>query len=62
MKAVARARHETVNRLFKHYGILERTFRHRVELHGKVFLAVANLVQASIMLEQPLFDVGYYDN
>jgi len=62
MKAAARARHENVNRLFKYWGILERTFRHRVDLHGKVFLAVANLVQASILLEQPSFEVYYYDN
>jgi hypothetical protein len=61
MKAVARARHETVNRLFKHFGILERRFRHRVTLHGRVFLAVSNIVQASIQLEEPIFDVEYYD-
>ena len=62
MKGVARARHETVNRLFKNWGILERRFRHRVDLHGRVFVAVANLVQASLQLEEPTFQVNYYDN
>jgi len=61
MKAKARARHEAVNHLFKNWGILERRFRHNKLLHGKVFGAVANLVQASIMTGHPVFDVRYKD-
>jgi hypothetical protein len=62
MKQAARCRHEAVNRLFKHWGILERRFRHQVQLHGRVFMAIANLVQASIILGEPSFQVDYYDN
>ena len=62
VKAVARARHENVNRLFKNFGILERRFCHRVELHGLVFQAVANVIQASILLEKPVFDICCCDN
>lgn len=61
MKADARARHETINGMFKQFGVLERCFRHRVSLHGKVFLAVANLVQATIQLEHTPFQVDYCD-
>jgi hypothetical protein len=61
MKAVARARHETVNRRFKQFSILERRFRHQVEKHGMVFAAVSNITQLSIQLSEPLFDVDYYD-
>ena len=62
MKAVARARHETVNRLFKNYGILRQTFRHSKEDHGRVFLAVANIAQAQLQIEEPSFSVTYNDN
>lgn len=61
MKARARARHEAVNGRLKQFAILERRFRHNVQLHGKVFMAVANVVQAAIQLEQPPFQVDYYD-
>jgi hypothetical protein len=62
MKAEARARHETVNGRFKQFGVLERRFRHKIHLHGKVFMAVANLVQAAIQGQHPTFQVDYYDN
>lgn len=62
MKQKARSLHEAVNGRFKMFGALSRTFRHRRHLHSQVFMAVANLVQASIMLDGPPFRVDYNDN
>jgi hypothetical protein len=62
IKAVVRARHETVNRRLKQFGILSQRFRHSRFLHNIVFRAVANITQLSIMMDQPLFDIEYYDN
>ena len=62
MKQLARARHEAINGLFKNWGCLERRFRHRVKLHGQEFVAVANIVQALIVLENPIFQIDYSDN
>ena len=61
MKGDARARHETVNRRFKQWCILERRFRHEPHLHAKVFRAIANITQLCIERDEPLFDVEYYD-
>jgi hypothetical protein len=61
MKADARARHETVNSRFKNFGILERKFRHRPFLHGRIFLAIANITQLALEIEAPLFAIEYYD-
>ena len=62
MKALARARHETVNRRFKQFGILSQRFRHSLNKHGAVFMAVANITQLAIMVDQPLFNIEYYDS
>ncbi len=59
MKARARARHENVNRLFKNFGVLERRYRHDKCKHGRVFHAVAHLVQAMIQLEGAVHQVQY---
>jgi hypothetical protein len=61
MKSLARARHECINSLFKKYGILERRFRHHHNLHGRVFTAIANIIQLTIMNQGPTFQVDYYD-
>lgn len=61
MKTLARARHETVNSRFKQFGILSQRFRHRLNRHGTVFMAVANITQLAITLDQPLFNVEYND-
>jgi hypothetical protein len=47
-KARARARHETVNKRFKQFGILGSTFRHNLDKHQMVFRAVVVLTQLSI--------------
>ena len=51
MKARARARHETVNRRFKEWNALGRTFRHCVEKHGMVFMAIANITHMQMSRE-----------
>jgi hypothetical protein len=41
---------------------LSRCFRHHRCLHGRLFRAVANVVQATLMLEGGAFQVRYNDN
>ena len=62
MKAVARARHERINALLKAFHVLGHCFRHHRTKHGRVFLAVANVVQASIQIYGVPFHVAYDDN
>ena len=45
MMSQARARHETVNRRFKTWGILSQKFRHDKNKHGLVFGAIVQLEQ-----------------
>ena len=68
MKAQARARHETINRRFKMWGVMSQTFRAKPEQHETYFMAVANLTQWLIMCstylddpERSLFQVEYDD-
>jgi hypothetical protein len=61
MKSLPRARHEGINSLFKEYGFLQRHFWHHHNLHGRVFTAIANIIQLSIMYQGPTFQVDYYD-
>ena len=60
-KALARTRHETINKRFKQFHCLSRTFRHRLSTHGAVFRAVAVMTQISIESGEPLFGVAYDD-
>jgi hypothetical protein len=62
MRSEARSRHEGVNSLFKVFGILRQRFRHKLTSHGRVFHAIANIVQAELQYEEPTFQVDYYDN
>jgi DDE superfamily endonuclease len=69
MKALARARHETVNRRFKQWGVLGQRFRGKPEYHSKFFYAIANLAQFPISLnafnpddpQGSLFRIDYND-
>lgn len=61
MKKIARSRHETVNARFKQFKILVDEYRHKLENHGIVFNAVANITQLSIMYGSPLFQIHYDD-
>lgn len=45
---VLMARHETVNRRFKEWGVLGQTFCHAEELHKEIFQAIVVLVQLDI--------------
>jgi hypothetical protein len=56
-----RARHETVNKRFKQWGILHRVFRHEVSKHQPAFGAVAVVTELAIEHGEELFGVGDYD-
>lgn len=56
-----RARHETVNGMFKEFGALRNMFRHKLIKHSKVAFAIFNIIQLRIKYESPLdegVDVG----
>jgi hypothetical protein len=61
MQSVARSRLETFNGRLKNWGILERTYRHDIGLHGMVFSACAVITQLCITNGEPLFKVEYGD-
>ena len=51
------ARHETVNRRMKQFGVLGQKFRHNRSLHPQCFYAVANLTQFMIANGESLFEI-----
>ena len=59
LKCIARRRHETCNRRFKHWGALQNTFRHSAKDHEFVFTAIAVITQIEIENDEPLFQVNY---
>ena len=60
MISLIRSRHETVNRRFKEWGCLGKTFRHNVQDHARCFFAVANLVQLNNMMnDSVVWDVHF---
>ena len=61
MQARVRMRQETVNKRFKHFGILKQVYHHDIANHGEVFRACAVLTQLAILNGEPLFIVGYRD-
>ena len=56
MKSIARARHETINRRLKQWGILNRRFRHCHYKHGVAVKAIANITQ---MILECDWEFGY---
>jgi hypothetical protein len=60
-KVAVRARHETANKCFKQWNILNERYRHRLSDHSAVFHAIANITQMSILNGEPLFSVEYND-
>ena len=58
-KKLVRARHETCNLRFKHWGCMNSKFRHSVAFHGDCFRAIVVMVQLSIENGSPLFQVDY---
>jgi len=61
MAAVARARHEVVNGMFKKFGALRQRFLHAPEKHGVCFLAVANITRIVFEEERIPFHVNYFN-
>jgi DDE superfamily endonuclease len=61
MKQVARARHETINKRFKDFAILNNKYRGNRFFHIYIFTAIANLVQVDIEIEKNSFMVVYDD-
>ncbi len=55
--ALARARHEPVNRRFKQFSVIGQRFRHGLSLHSSCFHPVQNLTQVMIQNGEPLFGV-----
>jgi DDE superfamily endonuclease len=60
-KARARARHETINRRLKQWSCLQQVFRHDLQKHYDVFLAVAVLTQLNMKHYSPPWQVEYFD-
>jgi hypothetical protein len=58
-KKAARARHETINGRLKNFGILQQTFRHPLNKHRHVFMAVAVLTQLTIDRGNRPYQVDY---
>lgn len=58
----ARARHETINRRFKQFGILSKCFRHHRSLHSYAFLAAAAIVELEIETGHPAFQTTDYED
>ena len=61
MQSRVRSRHETVNKRFKQWGILNQIYRHNLDNHAYVFRAVVVLTQLSMENGEPLFPVRYKD-
>ncbi len=61
MQGRVRARHETLNRWLKNWGILYQVFCHHVLLHFDVFRACTVITQLTIENGEWLFEVEYED-
>jgi hypothetical protein len=61
MQGAARSCHETLNGRLKHWGILEKVYRHNITVHRTVFYACAVISQFAIANGKPLFQVEYGD-
>lgn len=60
MAAKVEARHETVNRRFRDFGMMRNRWTHGREKFSSAFRAVAVIVQLHIENGEPLFQVEYY--
>jgi hypothetical protein len=59
--AFVRRRHETINRRFKQWGILQQVFRGDAAKHGNAFCVCDIVTQLCIENGEPLFQVDYED-
>lgn len=62
VRNTVRARHETVNKRFKQWQVLDTPFRHQIKKHMPVFNDVACITQVAIEQGEILFDVDNYDD
>lgn len=60
MKKRVRGRHETVNRRFKQWNILQDRFRHDLNKHYHVFSAIAAITQMDIRAGNKLYQIHGY--
>ena len=58
MRAVCRACHENVNAKLKIFEVLSKKYRHNLKQHPTCFHAVANIVQAQLLIEDSLFTIN----
>lgn len=59
MKALARARHETVNKRFKQFNCLNNVYCHNLKKHQWIFEAVVVITQLNLTHGEAAFGVGY---
>jgi hypothetical protein len=45
--------------LFKEFAVLRERFHHNIDKHGRVFRAIAVIVQISLKYETPVMQVHY---
>ena len=60
-RAKARSRHEACNERLKQWNALNHRCRHSRDKHGKMFYAIANIAQLTIMNGEPSFDAPYQE-
>ena len=58
-KSNVHARHETVNGLFKNWGVLKQIFRHNLNFHSDCFSAIACVTQLELEFGTHLKTVDY---
>ena len=58
IRSICRARHEAVNARLKNFNILSCRYRHALVKHPMCFYAVANIVQADLLINNRLFKVN----
>jgi hypothetical protein len=57
LQSKIRARHETINRRFKQFKILDTKFRHKLYLHPRCFHAIAQVIQVALHNGHPLYQL-----
>lgn len=60
MKRKRLARHKTVNRRFKQFGVLKQVFCHHIGVHRVVFASIVVINQLSVNNGKKLFQVDYH--
>lgn len=58
----ARARHETINRRFKQFGMLSKCFRHHRDLHTYGFNTAVAIVELEIETGHPSFETPEHED